>query len=257
MKKRIAAIFLVILLMSLVLPGCAKGRINELEAQVSQLTNQVAGQKIKLAEQESQITVLSENVTKMRNQNYALEGELSEKDTQIADLEEEKAELEAENECLRVPPPEKISGKVVGTITFKETCELFRNFFPGALVAVSAFTRDPHSLVSLETLKDFLAKAPTNFFVRGENRYDSYDWAAFRLEDHWIRASLPPWSLGLVKVETDTGYGWGRRLCWRNIFFTKENGEFVFYVVVSRTDQIIKLEKADPDIRYIRIADSL
>lgn len=269
MKEKIISLVAVALLVGLVLPGCAKGRINELEAQISELTNQVseqevqiAGQKTKLAEQETQITVLSENVTELKGQNYAqgarieeLEGDLTEKDAQIAKLEEEKAGLEAEIECLRMPTPQ-VSKETVGTITFEQLKQLSKRFFPKAMRSTGAFTKGPYPLVSLETLKEFLAKDPTNFCpVCKETSYNIGDELAFRLKDHWIRTGLPGHSLGLIKAERVTS--WGKIMCWRNIFITKEDGEFAIYEVVAHTDEIIKIEEPNLEIRWVVIQDRL
>ena len=271
MKKRSVGIFLVILLMGLVLPGCSRGRINELGAQVSQLTNQVAeqeaqigGQKTKLAEQESQIAVLSANITELNSQNNTqgvrieeLEGELSGKDAQITALEEEVADLEAENEHLKAPTPE-ISAEVVGTITFKGLIQLAGTYFTNPKVGrtTSAWTKGPYSLVSLETLKAFLGKDDTNKYppprLANRNICDEY---AFRLKDHWIRAGLPGHSLSLIKRERMTGRG--MTLYWSCIFITKEEGQSVIYEVVPYTDEIIKLEKPDTEVYYVLIADRL
>ena len=81
MKAKIISLGLVILLMGLLLPGCAQGQINELEAQIT--------------EKDSQIVELE-------NQTATLNSTVEAKDIRIAELEEENAQLQKEIEELTV-----------------------------------------------------------------------------------------------------------------------------------------------------------
>jgi len=256
MKKRIITIIPVVFLMGLILPGCvSKAELDECQALVADQAVQIASLEDQAENQTAQITELEGQITELEKQKGELEGENAELEGQNAELEEEKTELEAEIECLRQPPPEKVSGEIVGYISFKETIKLGRKFFTN--VGGSAFTRDPYPLVSVETLKKFLAADKTEFPYCRTGVGNNCDQLAFRLKAHWIEVGLPPWSLALTKVEIDTEF-YGRMWCWRNMLLTKEKGEFVFYEVDPRTDEITKFEKPQEKIlQRVLFADRL
>ena len=72
---------LVILLMGLLLPGCAQGQISELEAQITEKDSQIA---------------------ELETQTATLDSTVEAKDGRIAELEEENAQLQKEIEELKV-----------------------------------------------------------------------------------------------------------------------------------------------------------
>ncbi len=259
MKKKIASIALAVLIVGLISPGCSTGRINELESQVAMLqTGKTAAEAEAAALQDEKAVVeterdrlksdLKEKITELNIKDSQVEeisAVLDEKDVEISKLEEEKAELQVEIGCLREPPPEKVSGEIAGYISYKKTVEVGKKLFTRFGVAGSAGYSYP--LMSIETLKQFLENDQTNVCpsCRGTD-YNAHDGWAFQLKDHWIKNSLSPWSLSLVKVEIDTQYG--KILVWRNIFLTKENSEFVFYEVDPCTDEIKKLRNHQKSI---------
>ena len=259
MKAKIVSVFLAVLLVGLVvLPGCvSKAELEECKAQVAEGATQIKDLKAQVEKQTIQITVLGKEKAELEKQKVGLEGENAELEGQNAELEEQIAELQAEIECLREPPPEKVRGEIAGYISYKETIEVKRKVFPNSCGGTAGSPRTLYyPLMSVETLKQFLADDKTNTCpsCRG-TCYDAHDGWAFQLKDHWIKAGLSAWSLGLVKVEVDTQYG--RILVWRNIFLTQENGEFVFYEVDPCTDEILKIEGSTENYRVAMITDKL
>jgi len=102
MKKRSVGIFLVVLLMGLVLPGCvSKAEYNELKASVAE-------QETLIKEQADQIAELEAQIAEQEAEIAGLKGELGVKDARLTELEEEKAELQAEIDKLK----ESISAKI-------------------------------------------------------------------------------------------------------------------------------------------------
>lgn len=230
MKKKVAIVVLAVLLMGLiVLPGCvAKAELDECKALVT--------------EQAAQINELEAQIV-------ALNSTIEAKDAEIAEREEKMAELETEIE--RLSPPEIPAEEIVGTITWEELKELAKRFFPKSDRHILRSTKGPFPLVSLETLKKFLAAdCPLHWH---ESSYNFCDELAFRLKDHWIRAGLPGHSLSLVKGEAVTKHG--KQLCWRNIFITKEDGEFVIYEVTAYTDEVIRIEESNLKPYFVLIRD--
>ena len=258
MKAKIVSVVLAVLLIGLVvLPGCvSKAELEECKAQVAEGATQIKDLKAQVEKQTIQITVLGKEKAELEKQKVGLEGENAELEGQNAELEEQIAELQAEIECLREPPPEKVRGEIAGYISYKETIEVKRKVFPKTGGGIAGSSKGRYPLATVETLKQFLADDKTNTCpsCRG-TCYDAHDGWAFQLKDHWIKAGLSAWSLGLVKVEVDTQYG--RILVWRNIFLTQENGEFVFYEVDPCTDKITKIEGSTENYRVAMITDKL
>jgi len=257
MKAKVVSIVIAVLMTVLVLPGCvSKAELEKCRTLVAEQAILIQSQNTTIAEQAVQIQSQNTTIEERAVQITELEGKIEVKDAQIAELEEEEVKLEAEIECLRQPPPEKVSGEIAGYISFKETVGVARELFTRA--GASAYTRGPYPLVSAETLKFFLADDQTNKYPEScrPNPYDAGDGRAFQLKAHWIEAGLPPWSLGLLKVEADIQY-YGRMLVWRNIFLTKENDEFVFYEVDPCTDGITKIEEPSERYRVVMITDRI
>jgi len=240
-----------------------KAKMTEQESQLVDLKDKVAEYKVQTAEREAQaaerearIAAITTQISKLESQTTEQSAQMEGLEAVIAELEEEKAALEAENEFLKEPAPQLDAPWIAGTITFKETVELLREFFPRSSRMTSAYTRGPYQLVDLETLENFLAVDKTDTFpLYLERSYDVGDPLAFRLKEHWIEAGIPPWSLGLIKGERMTSFG--KVWCWRNIFLTIENGEYVFYEVVPHTDEIIKIEEPYLEPHRVIISDRL
>jgi cell division protein FtsL len=269
MKKKVIGIVLAVLLISLFLPGCVfkteleecRTRVVEFERENSELKRQKAELEEQIAELERENSELKEQIAEFERENSELEEQIAEFERenselkgQKAELEEQIAELQVEIECLREPPPEKVRGEIAGYISYKKTVEVGKKLF--TLFGVAGSSRKDYPLNTIETLEQFLANDQTNICpsCRG-TCYDAHDGWAFQLKDHWIKAGLSAWSLGLTKVETDTQYG--RVLVWRNIFLTQENGEFVFYEVDPCTDKITKIEGSTENYRVTMITDKL
>ena len=235
MKGKIVGLMLAVLMVCLALPGCSVSQIDELESQVTTLQAEKAAVE---AERDRLDSNLTERITELSDKD----GQLERKDIEISKLEEKKVELQAEVECLKEPTPTDFKAKIVGYIGFDETVKVGKELF--TRVGASSFIgKGPYPLVSLETLEKFLDNDRTNSCPSCyQNPYSAGDEWAFRLKDRWIRANLPSWSLGLLKMEMDTMY-YGKILVWRNIFLTKEDGEFVFYEVNPCTDKIIRIDE--------------
>lgn len=247
MQKRIVSIVLAVLLMGLmVLPGCvSKAELDECRALVAEKAAQIEEQEAQINELEVQIVAF----------NSTIEA----KDTEIAELEEENTKLKTEIEkieFLKIQASQMDSAEIeiVGTITGRETVKLQQKFFPKAFRTTEArITKSldsPQELVSLQTLKRFLAKDKTycgmaaSFCRKTKN--PGVDELAFRLKVHWMMAGIPPWSLGLIRTEVG----------WYNIFLTVENDEYVLYEVIPLTEEIIKLEKPDSKVCRAMMGDS-
>lgn len=250
MKIKFVSTVLSLLLIGLFLPGCvSKAELEECKTLVAEQAILIQSQNTTIAEQAGQIEEVS-------SKNEKKDARISKLEEESNKLKAEKVKLEAEIECLRQPPPEKVLGEIAGYISYKKTVEAKRKFFPKGKVGgyIAASARGSHPLMSVETLKQFLAGDQTNICPPCRpNSNNNCDELAFRLKAHWIEAGLSPWSLSLGKVETDTQYG--RMLCWRNIFLTKEKGEFVFYEVDPRTDKITKIEEPSEVYRIVIICD--
>jgi len=230
------------------------------EAQILEQERQLDGLKMEyeaqIAEREVRIAEITAQLSELGNlaANQAVQTE--ELEALIAQLEQEKIELEAEIEYLRVPEPQLDVPWVVGTITIEETRELLRKFFPKSSRKTSAYTSGLRQLVGLETLENFLAVDKTDVFPHHlERSYDVSDQLAFQLKEHWIEAGIPPWSFGLIKGERMTSFG--KVWCWRNIFLTIENGEYVFHEIIPHTDEIIKIEEPYLEPHRVIISDRL
>lgn len=269
MKKKIAGIALVVLLVGLIVSGCSTGRINELESQIATLqTDKTAAEAEVVALQDEKVATVAERdglksdledkITELNNKNSQLEEistVLGERDAEISKLEEEKVELQAEVECLGKPPLEQVSKKAAGRIdqqtAIEEGRKLFERVGGSGSTGVSSYI-----LESVETLEKFLKNDITDHCPHcRQNPYDAGDGWAFQLKDHWIKAGLSPFSLGLVKMEIDTTYG--RMLVWRNMFLTKENGQLVFYEVDPCSDKITKIEEPSEKHRIVFFSDKL
>lgn len=187
----------------------------------------------------------------------ALEQQVADLEDQITSFEQDIADLEAENEGLKQPALGKIPAEVVGTVTLEELLQLSNEFFPNATGGgISSLTRNPHPLVSLETLKDFLAKDNSDWNPPcHETSYNLCDELAFRLKDRWIKAGLADHSLGFIKLKITTPEG--EKLQWLNVFITKEGGELTVYKVDPHNDTVTKITEPDPDVVYIFIGDRI
>lgn len=146
---------------------------------------------------------------------------------------------------------------MVGTITGGKTVKIMQEAFPDDCFRTTEYSKGQYGsyqLVSLETLKRFLAKDQTNcggaagIYRRTQN--PGVDEFAFRLKIHWIMAGIPPWSLGLIKAERE-----GREV-WHNIFLTIENEEYVLYDGVPLTEEIVKLERPDRKVCRVMMGDT-
>jgi cell division protein FtsB len=250
MKKKVIRMILIVLLIGLFLPGCvSKAELEECQVRIVELEGENAELEGQNAELQAENAELEGQNAELQAENAELEGQNAELQAENAELEGQNAELQAEVEYLREPLSEKVRGETAGYISFKKTFEVEQKFFPQAGVRTAGSSRHDYVLNTIETLEQFLVKDPTNEFPScRSNTYDVGDGWAFQLKDHWIKAGLSAWSLGLAKVEVDTQYG--RVLVWRNVFLTQEDGEFVFYEVNPLTDEITKIENEEQSEGY-------
>lgn len=276
MKKRMVGLISVIFLLGLILPGCVpkaemdecRDLVVEQEGKITERDNTIKDRDGTITELEAQKKIRDDRIAEVEKQLAEKETQISELEVQLAEfppqmqkLEDEKAQLqgeivglEAQMDEFREPAP-KVKGEIVGTITFDGIKELLREFFPNGMKSVSAFTRGPYPLTSLETIETFILEDPTHVvpttFISSFNVYDE---RAFRFKDHWIRAELPPMSLGLIKKERTTVRG--EKVCWYNIFITREGGEYVIYEVDVTFAKIVKIEPTE-DVCVVIVQDRM
>lgn len=269
MTAKIVGVFLAVLLVGLTLPGCSTGRINELESQVAMLQTWKATAEAQVAalqdekeatevERDGLQSDLEDKITELNIKDSQVEeisAVLGERDAEIFKLEEEKAELQIEMEYLKEPAL-KMSAKTIGRVTFDELKELAREFFPNASRNTGSYVKEPYPLASIETLEEFLKEDSTNRVSSFHlNRVNALDELAFRLKDRWIRAGLPPHSLGLIKCERIIKGE--KQMGWRNIFITIENDELVIYEVWAFLDKIEKIEEPNLETYKSIVCDTI
>ena len=259
MKKKIVSLVLAVLLIGLFLPGCvSKTELDECKALTAEQAAQIEKLRAQAEDWAAQIEAKNTEILELKEENAGLREENTELLKENTELQEANAELEAEVECLKKPTP-KISAEAVGTVNLKQLMSLAKEFFPKANGSVGSWTKGPFPLVSLETLKEFLAEDPINMgpgYHRRESQYYFYDDLAFELKDHWIRAGLPGHSISLIKAERISPR-FGKQMCWRNIFITKEQGQLVIYEVIAQSDTVIKIEEPNLETYQFLIADRL
>ena len=208
--------------------------------------------KADLAKSQTENTVLLAEKAKLEQSVLKLNTQVSELEKEIAELNRVIKALQTQESVPIVPLKE-----VVGTATIMDIHTVVKKFYPktNAIIGYqgpSTGKVDYFPLASLETLRRFLATDRTDFLPRSWEWSENYaDELAFRLKDQWIKAGLPPHSLGLLKGKRKMPTGEGFH--WRNIFVTLESGKVTLYEVVAKRDEIIKVEELNADTYFVII----
>jgi hypothetical protein len=261
-------IFVILAVMLFLVPGCQAGRVSELEDILEAKEKEISAYEKELGECiisskekerflediEEKIFSLNETLEKQNGIIAGQEEKIFSQNSTINILREEIEILKEETE----DSVSEISADIIGKVSFEELIELSTKFFPNALRSTSyskKISSSPFPLVSLETLEEFLAKDRTNISPKPIKTTANYcDETAFRLKDRWIKADLPPISLGLIKGKKILDGI--ERMLWRNIFITlDENHELVIYEVFAFSDEIKKIEEPDLETYRVLIAD--
>ena len=265
MTYKIVGVILSMFVVLAFTPGCQADRIEKLEQELQKEQDEKSDLQSELTDAikdlESSNTLLDETDKVLQEVEENCKIALEDMDKQIEVVEERNKVLEGEIIDLRQPPLD-IKGGHAGSIGFWDTVEFSDEFFPDAYRKVGSYSgKGPYQLATLEDLEMFLANDHINnkyYPYLNDPRRSSHDAVAFTLKERWISSGLPPWSFCLVKVWREVPGG--SMIDWWNVFFTKENGEYVFYGIDWRSDEIIKFapgEYGGWDVCLVIICDRI
>jgi hypothetical protein len=234
----VAIVTIVSFVLSILIPSYVyKPRIDSLILENNHMEDELRVKEQEIAEKDG---IIEEKNSLIEEKN----DELSESQGKIAELDEEYnickelalsqnktiEELQQEIEILQSHQPE-ITADPVAYVTFDELTDWVREKFSSDWL-VGTSHKDPHPLVNLAVLEDFLRQVP-----KSTCRHMTDDMT-FRLERLWEKAGLPGFSMNSIKIED---------AFWLNLFVTKEQGKLVGYKVVAYTGEITPMTQEDYD----------